>query len=135
MATVKTTREANAGFKLQDGVANGVSKTHVNGVGTWSSVGGLVATASGWTVSAGGLHMYIRRRDDLHTSGLKVKASGVTISAGGLKVVDDGTTIKSTANNADTLTVRTTSSSSTSDVIHLECDRASSLSSLKAIKL
>jgi len=133
MATVKTTREANAGFKLQDGVANGVSKTHVNGVGTWSSVGGLVATASGWTVSAGGLHVYAG--GTIHTSGLKVKASGVTISAGGLKVVDDGTTIKSTANNADTLTVRTTSSSSTSDVIHLECDRASSLSSLKAIKL
>ena len=133
LLTVKTTREANAGFKLQEGFSNGVTKTNVNGIGVWTSVGGLVATTGGWTVSAGGLHSY--QGTTIHTTGLQIPAAGATIQAGGLVVVADGANIKSTANGADVSVVQSSHTTYTGANLHLTYDRSSSLGSLFALEL
>lgn len=128
VATVLVTREASVDFKLTEGISSGVSVQNLNGAGVWTSKGGLVATTSGWTISAGGLHSY--DGTTIHTSGLQIPVAGATVTAGGLKIPEDGSSIASTADAADALTVSASSDSFSQAGLHLTTDTTTSLGSV-----
>jgi hypothetical protein len=117
---------------IVDAAGTPTSVFNVDGTGKATAAAGFVSTAGGGTIAAGGLQVYAGTT--IHTGGLNIATAGATVTDGGLAIDDGGATIKHATASADVLTVRATSTSMAQSILHLQADRAASLSSLNMIK-